>query len=62
MLQGEERDIENIRLFNNAGLVTVFRLKELLEIATATQNVELAAYLVEAIQKKSGSKSKSLKM
>ncbi|MDR1638999.1 MAG: leucine-rich repeat domain-containing protein [Clostridiales bacterium] len=61
LIQGKEEDIESIRLFCNAGLLTPFRLKQLLENASKKNNTELVAYLVEEIRK-SGSKSKSLKL
>jgi hypothetical protein len=61
LIKGKEEDIESIRLFCNAGLITPFRLKQLLENASKKNNIEVAAYLVEEIRKNE-SKPKSLKM
>jgi hypothetical protein len=59
LIKGKEEDIETIRLFNNAGLISAFRLMKLLENATQKKNVELAAYLVDQLRE-SGSKSLEL--
>ncbi|MDR2750182.1 MAG: leucine-rich repeat domain-containing protein [Clostridiales bacterium] len=39
LISGKEEDFESIRMFNNAGLITAFRLKQLLENATKKKNV-----------------------
>ncbi|MDR1640926.1 MAG: leucine-rich repeat domain-containing protein, partial [Clostridiales bacterium] len=49
LIKGKEEDIESIRLFCSAGLITPFRLKQLLENASAKNNIELAACLMEEL-------------
>ncbi|MDR1640927.1 MAG: leucine-rich repeat domain-containing protein [Clostridiales bacterium] len=62
LIDGKENDIEFIRLLSGAGLITALRYNQLLERATQTENVELAALLLADINKKGGPKSKSLKL
>jgi hypothetical protein len=62
LISGKEEDIEHIKLLNEAGLITAFRLKQLLENATQKKNIEVTAFLIETINKTKGSKAKSLKL
>jgi hypothetical protein len=62
LIDGKEEDMDSIRLFNKAGLISAFRFNQLLEKAMKKENVELAAFLIEEMNKKSGPKAKSLKL
>jgi hypothetical protein len=60
LIQGNEENIEVIDEFEKAGLVTHYRLKQLLDNATQKGKAELAAFLMEKINSVYGSKVKSL--
>ncbi|MDR1640928.1 MAG: leucine-rich repeat domain-containing protein [Clostridiales bacterium] len=50
LIKGKEEDIETIRLLNDAGLISAFHLKKLLENAAKNKNVEIVAYLVDQLR------------
>jgi hypothetical protein len=62
LIQGKEEDIETIRKYDEAGFVTIYRLKQLLKLAVDKQNVEVSAFLVDLIGRKEGARIKSLKL
>jgi hypothetical protein len=62
LIQGKEEDIETIRKYDEAGLITIYRLKQLLKMATDKQNIEVSAFLLDLIGKKEGALIKSLKL
>ncbi|MDR1639562.1 MAG: leucine-rich repeat domain-containing protein [Clostridiales bacterium] len=59
LMEGFEEEIDTIKLYTDAGLITNFRLKQLLENATKKNNVEVAAAILELINSR-GSSVKSL--
>jgi hypothetical protein len=62
LIQGKEEDIETIRKYDEAGLITIYRLKQLLKMATDKQNIEVSAFLLDLIGKKESALVKSLKL
>jgi hypothetical protein len=62
MIRGKEEDIETIRKYDEAGFITIYRLKQLLKMATDKQNIEVAAFILDLIGKKEGALVKSLKL
>jgi hypothetical protein len=62
LIQGKEEDIETIRKYDEAGLITIYRLKQLLKMAADKNNIEVAAFLLDLIGKKEGTRIKSLKL
>ncbi|MDR2752420.1 MAG: hypothetical protein LBC41_17330 [Clostridiales bacterium] len=62
LMDGFEEDIEIIEFYNDAGLITIYRLKQLLENAIQKNNVEVAASILDLINCKSGFTAKSLQL
>jgi hypothetical protein len=60
LMRDFEEDIEVIRLYDEAGLITPYRLKQLLENARAKNNAEVTTLILDLLNRKSGSKAKSL--
>ncbi|MDR1639558.1 MAG: leucine-rich repeat domain-containing protein [Clostridiales bacterium] len=62
LIKGFEDDIETIKLYDEAGFITAYRLKQLLENARIRNNVEAAAAILELLNRRSGAKTKSLRL
>ncbi|MDR2752419.1 MAG: leucine-rich repeat domain-containing protein [Clostridiales bacterium] len=60
LIDGFEEDIDAIKFYDGAGLITPYRLKQLLENARKKNNVEAASVILDLINRKSGSNAKSL--
>jgi hypothetical protein len=60
MMADIEEDTEAITLYDNAGIITVYRLKQLLEKALRKNNTEVAAVVLDLLNRKSCSVVKSL--
>jgi hypothetical protein len=61
-MRGNEGNIDIIRMYGEVGLLSPYRLNNLLDMATARKDTELSAYLIDLIKRKYGSKAKSLKL
>ncbi|MDR1639556.1 MAG: leucine-rich repeat domain-containing protein [Clostridiales bacterium] len=62
LIDGFEEDIEVIKLYDDAGIISVNRLKQLLENASKKNNVEAAAGILELMNRREGSTVKSLRL
>jgi hypothetical protein len=62
LIRGKEEDIETIRKYDEAGFITIYRLKQLLKMATDKNDIEVAAFLLDLIGKREGTRIKSLKL
>jgi hypothetical protein len=60
LLKGFEEDLDIIKLYDDAGLITCFRLKQLLENARLKNNADATTSILDLLNRKSGSKAKSL--
>jgi hypothetical protein len=62
LLDSFEEDVETIKLYTEAGLITAYRLRKLLERARAKRNVELVAAIMELLDFKCGYSAKILRL
>jgi hypothetical protein len=62
LMGGKEENIEAIRAYGELDLISLYHLKALFRLAQEKKNVELTAYLLDLINRKFGSKGKSLKL
>ncbi|MDR1639557.1 MAG: leucine-rich repeat domain-containing protein [Clostridiales bacterium] len=62
MIEGFEEDMETIKLYYEAGFITTYRLKQLLENARQKSNVEVASEILDLLERKNGIAAKSLRL
>ncbi|MDR1642698.1 MAG: leucine-rich repeat domain-containing protein [Clostridiales bacterium] len=55
LMQGKAEDLEAIKIYGEADLISRYHLEELLENARRKQNIALVAYLMDLLKRKHGS-------